>query len=184
MYTNFGPNTDFNNSASTIEVTLKEKNKPASKASFYIGIVLLVLLIAQLSYPITIPDLKALQSNNLFNQISGFIILLITFFQWRLTHLKNSNQGVNIKNVLRSHQWLGAVVPVFIFLHVPSTGYAYQTVLLYGYIGLVFIGLCNYHVFKIRKKWYINGWIILHISLATACLALMVYHVYITYTYS
>jgi len=184
MFTDIDINAGYNSANSKIEITKKEKNKSTNKSSFYIGAMLTALLIAQLFYPITIPELKILQDNKLFKQISGFSILLLTFFQWRLTHLRNSNQKVNIKNVLRSHQWLGAIAPVFVFLHAPDSGYAYQTVLLYSFIGLVFVGLCNYHVFKIRKKWYISSWITLHISLATLCLALMMYHVYITYTYS
>ncbi len=184
MYTNIDPNSVYNSAISTDEITKKRQDKPTNKIIFCVGIVLTMLLIAQLTYPITIPELKALQSNDLFKQISGFTILILIFYQWRLTHLRNSKQGVKIKNVLRTHQWLGAIAPGLIFLHAPNVGYAYQSILIYSFIGLIFVGLCNYHVFKIRKKWYINSWITLHISLATLCLALMIYHIYITYTYS
>lgn len=165
-----------------IEPETKKNSK--SKSSFYIGVVLVLLLTIQYFYPIDIPELKTLQSNDLYKQISGFLILGFVIMQWHLTHLRNTKQNTKIKKAFSSHQWLGITAPLLIFIHSTETGYGYQSALLYSFIALVAVGLFNYQTFKIRKKWYINSWITLHISLATICLTLIFYHIYITYTYT
>ena len=163
---------------------LSAKTKQKSRLSFYVGFSLASLLIIQYYYPIKINDLIVLQNNNYYKQATGFLILLLVFFEWRITHLKNTNQNKKLKSAFNSHQWMGAFVPVFIFAHSTETGYGHQSILLYSFIALIVVGLFNYQTFKFGSKWYINCWIVLHISLATICLILISYHAYITYTYS
>jgi len=184
------------NSKTTYESTLKipdinkqrlthqQPSKTNKLIPFTIGLVLVALLITQYFYPVNITKLIALQNNNIYKQISGFIILFFVLMQWRLTHLRNTNQSKKIRSAYNSHQWLGISAPILIFMHTMQTGYAYQSILLFSFIGLIIIGLCNYQIFQSRKKWYINTWLTLHISLATVCLTMMIYHIYIAYTYS
>ena len=162
----------------------KKGQQPGLSFSFFLGVVLVTLLILQYLYPQKLSPLNVWQMDNLYKQLSGFAILTFTLYQWRLTHLRSTGQTKKLKNAFRNHQWMGVFVPILLLLHALESGYAYQTWLLYGFIALVIVGLFNYQAFKIRQKWYIQGWLVLHISLATVCLTLTLYHAYISYSYS
>ncbi|VAW86563.1 hypothetical protein MNBD_GAMMA16-1870 [hydrothermal vent metagenome] len=171
-------------SRAKVRLNIVEKEKSKIPLNFVIGLLLMAMLVSQYFYPVTFSELNNLQSNELYRQLSGFAILLFTLHQWRLTHHRNTKQNGKIKQSLQTHQWVGIVAPILIYLHTVETGYAYQTALLFSYIALITIGLCNYHVIKVRKKWYVNSWLALHISLATLSLTLISYHIYIVYTYT
>ena len=163
----------------------KQKGGPENRnIKFFIGALLVVLLIAQYIYPLEISELTALQTDNTYKQITGFSILALVLLQWRLTHLRNTKQANKLRNAFSSHQSVGIWFPVLIFAHTSEPGYGIQMALLASFIALIVVGLLHGQNFKIRNKWYANTWIVVHISLATVVMTLMFYHIYVTYSYS
>lgn len=161
-------------------IAARKHNKPF----FFLGIFCCALLITHYFIPVQWQTLMELQSNDLYKQLSGFTMLAFVLLQWRLAHLKTMQRIIAARSNLKTHQWIGALAPLLIFLHSMQTGHAHQTALLYLFIAAIITGLLSFHTIKIRKQWFIVGWTIVHITLATAVLALMAFHIYVVYWYS
>lgn len=158
--------------------------KKGTKRHISLGIFLFALLITQYFIPIQWEQLARLQSDELYKQLSGFAILCFVILQWRLAHLRSASRSQEARQNLNTHQWLGVLAPVLIFIHSTQTGHEHQTALLGLFIATILTGLFSFHTVKIRKQWFIVGWTILHITLATMVIALMAFHIYVVFWYS
>lgn len=158
--------------------------KRKTKRHISLGLFLFALLITQYFIPIQWERLAQLQSNELYKQLTGFAILCFILLQWRLAHLRSTNRNQEARANLNTHQWLGVLAPVLIFMHSTQTGHEHQSALLFLFIATVFTGLFSFHTVKIRKQWFIMGWTIIHITLATAVIALLSFHIYVVFWYS
>ncbi|GEM_PF-1977889 len=162
----------------------KRAAKKSTKRHISIGVVLFALLTAQYVVPIQWQQLAQLQSNELYKQLTGFTIFCFILLQWRLAHLRAANRNREARGNLNTHQWLGVLAPVLIFFHSTQTGHEHQTALLFLFIATVFTGLFSFHTVKLRKQWFIMGWTIVHITFATATIALLSFHIYVVFWYS
>jgi len=158
--------------------------KKGTTGHISLGIFLFALLIAQYIIPIQWQQLAELQSIELYKQLTGFAIFCFIMLQWRLAHLRTENRTKEARENLNTHQWLGVLAPVLVFIHSTQTGHEHQTALLFLFIATVFTGLFSFHTIKIRKQWFIFGWTIFHITFATATIALLSFHIYVVFWYS
>lgn len=154
------------------------------KPHFLIGLVLVSVLLIQHYYGVQWWGVSEWQQNDLYKQLSGFVLFFYVTAQWRLAYLRFSRRGAEAKNHMGTHKWLGTIAPVFIFFHTTELGHAYQFALWLVFISTILVGLFNFHEMNIRKKWFVVGWTVAHVSLALLLPVMMFYHVYITYIYS
>ena len=162
----------------------KRAAKKGTKRHISIGIFLFALLIAQYIVPLQWQQLAELQSNELYKQLTGFAIFCFILLQWRLSHLRTADRGKAARENLSTHQWLGILAPVLIFIHSTQTGHEHQTALLFLFIATIFTGLFSFHTVKLKKQWFVMGWTICHITFATATIALLTFHIYVVFWYS
>lgn len=154
------------------------------KPYFLLGLLLVTLLLIQHYYNIEWEALAHLQTNSLYKQASGFLLFFYVVMQWRLAYLRHTKTGAQAKAHTGTHKWLGVLVPVFIYFHTTELGHAYQFALWSVFIATVLVGLFSFQEFKLKKNWFVMGWTIVHVGLATVLPVMMVFHIYITYIYS
>lgn len=151
---------------------------------FIVGMTLLVLYVVQAQSGIQFDFLVNLQSNADYKQISGYVFVLYFLYQWKLSKTKISKQTPAFQRVLKRHKFYGMFVPVVLFLHSVELGTGYLGILTVVLLTTIFTGLINYENTSFRRKVYMYGWLITHITAATLTFGLILFHVYVVYNYS
>lgn len=150
---------------------------------FVIGALLLVVYSMQLVLGIRLELLVFLQESEIYKQTTGFLLLGVLAFQFWLVVSRRMTDDVTKKRRLLLHKWLGVGVLIALFVHSISLGYAYQSVLVIVFLLNVCVGMCNSDIIRLKGVAY-KIWIIMHVSLANITMALVFYHIYITYKFS
>lgn len=125
--------------------------------------------------------LSTLQTNDVYQQLSGFVMVGFLAHQWRCA--LSRRHGQNSPTRLSQHKLLGAFAPVFFYAHAQHLGYAFLQILSLSYFAIVMTGLGNIEVLRIHHNGFRTAWLIIHIGLATGLLVLLGYHVFISYAY-
>lgn len=161
--------------------------KPAksvfSKGYFRLGLLLVMAFSVQELGNLTWPWLSELQSDDVYKQLSGFVLIGYLARQWRCSLLRNRGLMQQAAQLLNRHKLLGAMAPVFFYVHAQHTGYAYTQVLSLAYFGIFLTGLCNVEITGIHQDWFRKLWITVHVGLSTGLVFLLAYHIYISYAY-
>lgn len=127
--------------------------------------------------------LAALQGNAVYKQVSGFVLLAFIAYQWRFSVLRARGETHRALAMIKRHKWLGALAPLFFYVHSQGLGYAYTRAMTVVFFTIFLTGLCNFEILRIRKPWFQPTWVMVHVGLSSALLLLLGYHVYITYTF-
>lgn len=149
-----------------------------------LGVLLFFLYLLQLFGEVVWETLINLQAYSLYKQLSGFVILAYIGAQWWLAYLRFSGRKAAAAQHIKVHKWMGVIAPVLLLMHTVETGHAYQTLLLTVFIIVAVSGLFSFHDIKLKKRWFVVSWTILHVALAIVLPMLVLYHIYITYHYS
>jgi hypothetical protein len=147
------------------------------------GLVLLVLLAVQLGGGLRWPWLAGLQADDVYKQLSGFVLCAFIVYQWRLSLARASGRLQGTSRLTDLHKMIGLSAPVLFFMHTQSLGYAYQVALSLVFLALFLSGVFHREALGIPNPGYRTAWIAAHVGLATALPILLGYHVYITYTF-
>ena len=169
------------------------RNKPAAanrparryvgKGYFFLGLTLLAAFaLQQISHSRWL-WLTALQDDDGYKQLSGWVLVCYLAHQWHCSVLRNRGLMRAAGSILNRHKLLGATAPLFFYAHAQSLGFAYLLALSLVYFGVFLTGLFNYEISRIKKPWFRPAWITLHVGLSTGLLFLLGYHVYISYAY-
>lgn len=148
------------------------------------GSLLLVLYFTQLNLSLRWIWLDNLQSGEVYQQITGFLLLAYVIMQGRLGFQRLSKPNMPFRSLLANHKIHGVFAPILFYIHSMDVGFAYQVVLTFVFLGNSLLGYLSPQAIKLRKKWYILSWTILHVGLAILTLTLMLFHIYIVYYYS
>ena len=147
-----------------------------------ISSILCLLFMLQCYYNLSPQWLVDLQANNLYKQITGFLLIACVLYQWRLAFARS--QGRKSNTVAKSdHRFYGALLPIVYFIHSVEIGYAYQAVISLALLSNCIVGGCNPITLKIKHKHYYSSWLLLHIALSVIILPLSLYHLYVVYAY-
>lgn len=149
-----------------------------------LGVLLFSLYLFQLSSEVIWDSLLQLQGISLYKQLSGFAILLYLVAQWWLAYLRFHGQNAAAARHINTHKWMGILAPILLIAHTVEAGHGYQTLLLVIFVALAVSGLFSFHDIKLKKRWFVVSWTILHVALAVMLPILVLYHIYISYTYS
>lgn len=148
------------------------------------GIFLLVLYFTQLNLNLRWVWLDNLQRDEVYQQITGFILLAYVIMQGRLGFLRLSKPNIPFRPLLANHKIHGVFGPLLFYIHSMDVGFAYQVVLTFVFLGNSMVGYLSPQAIKLRQKWYILSWTILHVGLAILTLVLMLFHIYVVYYFS
>lgn len=158
--------------------------KLSNNCYFYLGVFLLVAFFLQDILQLKWPLLVELQTNELYKQLSGLVLVLFIGSQWYLSVLRAEGKLQSAQRYYKRHRQLGALAPLFFYIHSHQIGYAYLFLLSSIYFGNVVLGLCNQQILGINKPWYAMGWMVTHVSLSVCLVLLASFHVYTSFNYS
>lgn len=168
-------------------VTTSPASKPAkstlSKGYFCLGLLLLIAFALQEFGNLDWPWLAKWQTNNIYKQLTGFVLIGYLALQWRCSLLRSRGLMQKAAKLFNQHKLLGALAPVFFYAHAQHIGYAYLQVLSLAYFAIFLTGLCNIEITRIRKQWFRKIWIAVHVGSATGLTFLLGYHIFISYAY-
>jgi len=161
----------------------KSEKSVFSKGYFCLGLLLLTAFAIQNFGNLSWPWLAKLQADNVYKQLSGFVLVGYLGLQWRCSVLRNQGLMQQAAKLLNQHKLLGALAPVFFYAHAQHIGYAYLQALSLVYFAIFLTGLCNVEITGIRKQWFRKTWLTVHVGLATCLVFLLSYHIFISYAY-
>lgn len=146
------------------------------------GTLLIAAYIAQLIFGWRWEWLAALQEIELYKQLTGLALALFFLMQWRLSvaRMGSPSPAARLLSVHRDH---GALAPLFLYLHAITVGYAYIRVMSLAFLGLVALGLLHQPLARLNRKRVNSVWLVVHVTLATLLLFLIVYHAFNAFYY-
>lgn len=149
-----------------------------------IGLLLLFLFLFQFALNLRWEWLYDLQQEEMFKRWSGFGLGLFILFQWLLTFSrvikKFKKYSFKITNL---HKWIGAISPLFFYIHSMELGYGYLTLLAYVFLINTLIGYFNLDVIKSTNETLFKGWMIIHVAFSIIVTILMVFHIAVVFYY-
>lgn len=151
--------------------------------SFYLGFLLLVVILGMQLVELHWVWLSTLQANELYKRWSGFGLLLYIAAQWYLSALRIHGKTEAAKQHYQIHKQLGILAPLVFYLHSMKLGYAYLLLLSIVYLANVAVGLCNREFVKIKNERFMYYWMIVHVALSVCTVALAIYHLFIVFYY-
>lgn len=152
--------------------------------STILGLVLLFLFFVQFFFKLEFVKLYELQQDEMYKRWSGLVLALLITFQWVLsvTRVVKKLRKYSIKTTV-IHKWLGALSPLFFYVHSIGLGYGYLTLLTYLFFANAFIGYVNLDVIKNNSDLLFKGWMILHVSFSIIITVLMFFHIGVVFYY-
>jgi hypothetical protein len=81
------------------------------------------------------------------------------------------------------HKWIGALSPLFFYVHCMSLGYGYLALLSYIFIANTLLGYFNLDVIKNNSDVLFKGWMITHVALSLVITILMFFHIVMVFYY-
>lgn len=149
-----------------------------------IGTILMVLYLVQEWFGLRWNYLYDLQSDEIFKRWSGLALSIFILLQWLLTIVRIVKrwQGRSFE-FTEIHKWMGALSPLFFYFHAMEFGFAYLFILSVGYYINVVLGLLNPDVVKLKTNWYLQSWMISHVSISLLISIIMFYHIWIAFYY-
>ena len=148
------------------------------------GSFFLVLYFTQLNLNLRWEWLDNLQNNEVYQQLTGLLLLAYVIMQGRLGFQRLRKPNMPFRSSLANHKIYGVFGPALFYIHSMDIGFAYQVVLAFVFLGNSLVGYLSPQAIKFRNKWYALSWIILHVGLSILTLVLMLFHIYVVYYYS
>jgi sulfoxide reductase heme-binding subunit YedZ len=150
-----------------------------------VGLFLFAAYVLQYLLDLSWQDLLLLQQQNWFRIVSGSIVAASIAFQWYLSRIRSDLKISPQKGLLyaKLHKWVGALSPLIFYMHAAAPGYAYLLALSIVFFSNFILGMLNSEVISINRKWYYQGWMILHVGLSCLITTLIVLHVCIVIYY-
>ena len=156
----------------------------SNNKSTLIGLLLLFAFFFQLFLKLEWQWLFQLQQDEMYKRWSGLFLAIFILFQWILsltrTVKKWKRHAIGVQNI---HKWLGALSPLFFYVHSMRLGYGYLLLLSYIFFSNTLLGYFNLDVIKNNSDALFKGWMITHVALSLVISIMMVFHVVIVFYY-
>lgn len=140
------------------------------------GIVLLAAYAAQALGDWQSDWINSWQDIELYKQLTGAGLVVLFAAQWRLTATRTRGAVRRASRLLIPHQYWGATAPLWLYLHADDFGYGYIRAMSLGFLSLVLLGLLHESVTRLNRSWLTTTWLVTHIGLAAALIAVIGYH--------
>jgi hypothetical protein len=148
-----------------------------------LGLVLLAGLLLQQFAGLRWPALGLLQANDLYKQLTGFVLIAFVLHQWYFPLLRLQSDNAGAARTVGLHKLVGAIAPALFLVHAQHTGHAYQVALSLLLLAVVVTGLVNPETTGIHRPWFRTAWTVAHVAASTALPLLVAYHVWATYAF-
>ncbi|MGH8547961.1 MAG: hypothetical protein ACRERU_05075 [Methylococcales bacterium] len=146
-----------------------------------LGLALLAAYLAQDILDLKWPWHVAMQTDETYKRLTGFLLAGYILHQWSLSLGRHKGQRSETKLV--RHMARGAWAPLIFYIHSHQIGYAYLFLLSTVYLANVTLGLLNPEVVGIHKRWFLLGWMVVHVGLSVLLLILAGYHAFMAFYY-
>jgi len=127
--------------------------------------------------------LSALQEIELYKRLTGLVLVLLFAAQWRLMVVRTRGALRLARRLLTSHQFWGALAPVWLYLHADDFGHAYIRAMCLAFLGLVCLGLLYQPIIRLHRSWLTATWLVTHVAIAAMLIPLIGYHVFNSFYY-
>ena len=149
-----------------------------------IGLFLLALFFIQFFFNLEWEWLYKLQQEQMYKRWSGLALASFIVFQWLLTLTRIIKKlRKHAMSMLVIHKWLGALSPLFFYIHSTALGYGYLLLLSYIFFSNTLLGYFNLDVIKKNSDFIFKGWMITHVLLSVLVTVLLVFHVTMVFYY-
>ncbi|WP_136481295.1 hypothetical protein [Cognatitamlana onchidii] len=156
----------------------------STNKSTVLGLVLLVAFLLQYVLKLEWEWLYILQEQQMYKRWSGLALALLITFQWVLTLTRTIGKWrKHAMNMQTIHKWLGAVSPLFFYIHSMALGYGYLLLLSYIFFSNTLLGYLNLDVIKNNSDALFKGWMIAHVALSIIVTILMLFHIVMVFYY-
>ncbi|WP_242085009.1 hypothetical protein [Aestuariivivens sediminis] len=156
----------------------------SNNKSTWLGLVLLSAFFAQYILKLEWPWLYHLQQEELYKRWSGLCLALFIAFQWILTITRVIKKLRRFAMTMQTiHKWVGALSPLFFYMHSMALGYGYLLLLSYIFFSNTLLGYFNLDVIKNNNDLWFKGWMITHVALSITITILMFFHISMVFYY-
>jgi len=154
-----------------------------NKTSF-IGLVLLILYFLQYFLNLDWHWLVELQHGQMDRRWSGLALAIFIAFQWVLTFTrvtpKLRKHSIKMNTI---HKWIGALSPIFFYIHSVNFGFGYLLLLTYIFFANALLGFINLDVIKSTSNILFKGWMIAHVAFSMFITIVMFFHIAMVFYY-
>lgn len=155
-----------------------------SNKSTLLGLLLLTAYFLQFFLKLEWSWLFQLQQEEIYKRWTGLLLAIFILFQWLLTFTRVIKKWRKYNITIQSlHKWLGAVSPLFFYIHSTQLGYGYLLLMSYVFLFNTFLGYLNLDVLKSNNDILFKGWMMTHVALSIIITFLLVFHVSIVFYY-
>lgn len=152
--------------------------------STVLGLVLLSTFFLQFFLKLEWSWLFQLQQQEMYKRWSGLGLALFIVFQWVLTLTRVIKKfRKHVMSMQTIHKWLGAVSPLFFYIHSMALGYGYLLMLSYIFFSNTLLGYFNLDVIKNNSDLLFKGWMIAHVALSIIVTIMVVFHITMVFYY-
>lgn len=124
------------------------------------------------------PLLEA-QGRDLWRQVTGGMLLVFLATQWVMPWLRLSGELGRAARFLPGHRLLGAAGPLLLYLHSAKLGYGHLSILGITFLSNVLVAALDPVALAKRRPVARGAWVVAHVTLSTALIALACHHVVI-----
>lgn len=149
----------------------------------WVGMMLFGIFVLQYRLDWQWAILQRWQTNATYKAITGFLLATYIGFQWLLYFFRKQPQRSNEqkRQAYQLHKWIGALSPLFFWMHSVKLGYAYLLILSVLYFANFGLGLLNVEAIAARSKWYLQVWLVAHLTFSTLIVFLTVHHIWVSF---
>ncbi len=152
--------------------------------STIVGLVLLFAFLIQFFLKLEWGWLYELQEEEMYKRWSGLFLAIFIVFQWVLSLTRTVKKWKkHAMNMQAIHKWVGALSPIFFYIHSMGMGYGYLLLLSYIFFANTLLGYFNLDVLKNNSDALFKGWMISHVALSLVVSIMMVFHVTMVFYY-
>ncbi len=143
-----------------------------------IGLILLALFLTQFFLKLEWSWLWSLQQEELYKRWTGLFLALFIAFQWvlSLSRVLKRLRPYSLK-MTTLHKWVGALSPLFFYVHSIGMGYGYLALLAYVFLANTLLGYVNLDVIKNDSELLFKGWMMTHVALSMIVTILLFFHI-------
>ncbi len=117
-----------------------------------------------------------------YRVVTGLVLAALVALQWSYVVLRR-RPAADAKRLLVQHLWLGAAAPPLLLVHALSSGYGYQTALVWAFLANCALGLLSPRVAGRQLRGLERLWLPLHIAGSISVVALIAIHVVVVTRY-
>jgi hypothetical protein len=126
--------------------------------------------------------LEGLYRQPTYRVVTGLVLAALVALQWSYVVLRR-RPAADVKGLLVQHLWLGAAAPPLLLVHAISSGYGYQTALVWTFLANCALGLLSPRVAGRQLRGLERLWLPLHIAGSISVVALIAIHVVVVTRY-